>query len=266
LIEALSLLEVTIDFADEEVPVDVMPDVRAALNEVLEWIDAELVGLPAAELVRDGFEVAIVGPPNAGKSTLLNCLAGREAAITSDIAGTTRDVIEVRMDLGGYAVTFLDTAGLRDSSDPVEKIGIERGVIRAKAADMRVFLGSGFELIPEAEGDLIVLPKVDTAVSSLEGVSGKTGAGVADLLERIESVVSDRVGGLANATHDRHADALRGMKQVLSSAMRQVDRDAEPELTSQEIREALASLDALLGRTDVEDVLDVIFSNFCLGK
>ncbi|MCE8471849.1 50S ribosome-binding GTPase, partial [Rhodovulum sulfidophilum] len=130
LIRAAALLEATIDFADEDVPVDVTPEVTGLLDEVAASLRSEIDGVSVAERIRDGFEVAIVGPPNAGKSTLLNHLAGREAAITSEHAGTTRDVIEVRMDLDGLPVTFLDTAGLRESADEVETIGIARAVAR----------------------------------------------------------------------------------------------------------------------------------------
>lgn len=124
LVHAASLLEVTIDFADEEVPVDVSGEVRARLDHVLTGLDREIRGMDGAERIRSGFEVAIVGAPNVGKSSLLNALAGRDAAITSEIAGTTRDVIEVRMEIAGLPVTLLDTAGLRETQDPVEKIGI----------------------------------------------------------------------------------------------------------------------------------------------
>jgi len=126
LIRAAALLEATIDFADEDVPVDVTPEVTALVSGVRGELELEAQGVKAAERIRDGFEVAIVGPPNAGKSTLLNALAGREAAITSSVAGTTRDVIEVRMDLNGLPVTFLDTAGLRETTDEVEAVGVQR--------------------------------------------------------------------------------------------------------------------------------------------
>jgi len=135
-----ALLEATIDFVDEEVPVDVYPEVRDLVGVVATEVTHEASGVRVRERLRDGFEVALVGPPNSGKSTLLNRLAGRDAAITSDIAGTTRDVLEVRMDLDGLPVTVLDTAGLRESSDVLEEIGIARGQARAAQADVRVHL------------------------------------------------------------------------------------------------------------------------------
>ncbi|NBB81637.1 MAG: tRNA uridine-5-carboxymethylaminomethyl(34) synthesis GTPase MnmE, partial [Verrucomicrobia bacterium] len=140
LIRAAALLEATIDFADEEVPEDVSPEVSELLESVRAELDKEIAGVGSAERIREGFEVAIVGAPNVGKSTLLNVLAGRDAAITSEVAGTTRDVIEVRMDLSGLPVTLLDTAGLRTTEDEVESIGVDLAMKRAKAADLRVFL------------------------------------------------------------------------------------------------------------------------------
>ena len=140
LIRAASLLEVTIDFADEDVPVDIGPEVVTLLSGVRGEMRREIDGSRIAERIRDGFEVAIIGAPNAGKSTLLNALAGRDAAITSEIAGTTRDVIEVRMDLRGLPVTFLDTAGLRVATDDIERLGVARAQARAKDADLRVLL------------------------------------------------------------------------------------------------------------------------------
>ena len=140
LVRACALLEATIDFADEEVPVDVTPEVRNLVKATRAALIFEAGGVAMAERVRAGFEVAIVGKPNVGKSTLLNALAGREAALTSDVAGTTRDIIEVRMDLAGFAVTLLDTAGLRNTSDHVEELGVERALARANAADIRAVL------------------------------------------------------------------------------------------------------------------------------
>jgi tRNA modification GTPase len=140
LIRAAALIEATIDFADEDVPVDVSPEVSSLVSAVIEDLDREISGVGVAERIRTGFEVAILGAPNVGKSTLLNALAGRDAAITSDVAGTTRDVIEVRMDLRGLPVTLLDTAGLRDTTDRVEAIGVDRARTRAQSADLRVLL------------------------------------------------------------------------------------------------------------------------------
>ncbi|MGH1446043.1 MAG: tRNA uridine-5-carboxymethylaminomethyl(34) synthesis GTPase MnmE, partial [Cognatishimia sp.] len=174
LIRAAALIEATIDFADEDVPVDVTPEVEALLNGVLSVLAKEISGVETAERIRTGFEVAIVGAPNVGKSTLLNALAGREAAITSEFAGTTRDVIEVRMDLSGLPVTLLDTAGLRDTDDHVEGIGIERAKERAVAADLRVFLiedGQSPDFEPLA-GDIVVAAKADTLSDVRNAVSG----------------------------------------------------------------------------------------------
>ena len=160
LIRAVALIEATIDFADEDIPTDVSPEVLDLIDRTLADLQKEIAGSFAAERIREGFEVAIVGAPNAGKSTLLNVLAGRDAAITSEIAGTTRDVIEVRMDLGGLAVTLLDTAGLRETEDTIERIGVQRALERARLADLRLFLTedgslSGLGLKPEP-GDIVV--------------------------------------------------------------------------------------------------------------
>ena len=165
LIRAVSLIEATIDFADEDIPTDVTPEVLDLINKTQIEIKSEIDGSFAAERIREGFEVAIVGPPNIGKSTLLNALAGRDAAITSDVAGTTRDVIEVKMDINGFAVTLLDTAGLRETTDKVEKIGVELAKTRAKNADIRVFIthdGTVNELKLKPElNDIIVIGKSD---------------------------------------------------------------------------------------------------------
>lgn len=269
LIRAMALLEVTIDFADEEVPVDVTPEVTALLRKVMESLLSEVSGFAAAERVRDGFEVAIVGPPNIGKSTLLNALAGRDAAITSDIAGTTRDVIEVRMDVGGLAVTFLDTAGLRETEDEVEGLGIERAVLRANGADLRIVLTAG--LLPPGielqDDDLVLRGKSDLTDGEEPGISGKTGQGVGALLQHVQNVFQDRAASAGLAVHERHRLAMTQAGQVLESALHALELgDRATELAIEDIRQAVATLDALVGRIDVENVLDEIFSSFCLGK
>lgn len=268
LIQALSLLEATIDFADEEVPVDVSTDVDRLLSGVLQSLEREISGFGVAERVRTGFEVAIVGPPNAGKSTLLNALAGREAAITSEIAGTTRDVIEVRMDLGGLPVTFLDTAGLRDTDDVVESIGIQRAVDRAKRADLRIFLtGSADFSHLEASGDDIVVASKSDLRADGDGVSGKTGAGLSDLVDRVRDILVNRVAGAGLVSHERQKDiVVQGRAHLVAARSLAATGPAVYDLASEELRSGVFMLERLVGRVDVEDVLDKIFSSFCIGK
>jgi len=268
-IRAAALLEATIDFADEEVPVDVSPEVLSLLSTVSAELALESQGTLAAERIREGFEVAIVGPPNAGKSTLLNALAGREAAITSELAGTTRDVIEVRMDLGGLPVTVLDTAGLRETDDLVEGIGIERALERAAQADLRVILDTGEGSLPltPGEGDIVAKAKADLGSTGAFGVSGKTGAGVEELICRITATLETRAAGAAVATRERHRIAMDRAISALSEAEFEVRAGAErAELAAESIRTAIRALESLVGRVDVEAVLDEIFASFCLGK
>ena len=270
LLRAAALLEVTIDFADEEVPVDVAPEVLELTNDVSASLEQEIMGSFAAERIRDGFEVAILGAPNAGKSTLLNRLAGRDAAITSEIAGTTRDVIEVRMDLAGLPVTLLDTAGLRDTDDVVERVGVGLAKERAERADLRIFLKSHRDenpSVPLTEGDIVLLGKGDAHGGGVDTVSGKTGNGVDELVAKITAVLSERAAGVATATQLRHRIAMLDAKEALVLAVFEVKAGADrTELAAEHLRVALRKLDALIGRVDVEMVLGEIFSRFCLGK
>lgn len=269
LIRAASLLEAVIDFADEDVPTDVTPEVRQLISGVVTDLQREAAGVRIAERIRTGFEVAIVGLPNAGKSTLLNVLAGRDAAITSEYAGTTRDVIEVRMDLAGLPVTLLDTAGLRDTEDHVENLGIELARKRADAADLRVFLTEDpSELsIDMQAGDIQVRPKVDLRHDSEPGVSGKTGQGVDQLVSNISRVLSDRTTSHGIATRERHRIALVTAKDALTSSMSILESGPDLyDIAAEELRVAIRTLEALVGRIGVEDLLDEIFSSFCLGK
>jgi tRNA modification GTPase len=270
LIRAAALIEATIDFADEDVPLDVRPEVRALLDSVEEELRTELAGSAVAERVRDGFEVAILGRPNAGKSTLLNALAGREAAITSERAGTTRDVIEVRMNLQGLPVTVLDTAGLRDSEDEIERIGVARAIERASSADLRIFLLDQEDELPMVApraGDILVRGKADRLPGVEDAVSGKTGQGVDRLIGRIVAELEGRMATAGVLTRERHRKAITVALRSLESAKNELRSASErAELVAAELRSAILALDQLVGRIDVEDLLDEIFSSFCIGK
>ena len=269
LIRAAALIEATIDFADEEVPVDVSPEVLDLMAVVRAEMDAESRGVLIAERIRSGFEFAILGAPNVGKSTLLNRLAGREAAITSDIAGTTRDVIEVRMDLRGLAVTFLDTAGLRETTDPVERIGVERAQERAKAADLRIYMLEHDELpqLDLGNEDIIVRAKSDTNAADGFGVSGITGVGVDELVQKVSSTLASRAGQAGVAMRERHRFAMIRAVEYLDVASAELNNpDAMTDLIAEELRSAVRAVDSLIGRVDVEHVLDEIFLSFCIGK
>jgi tRNA modification GTPase len=269
LIRAAALLEATIDFADEDVPTDVTPEVNALLMSVRADMEKEIVGVEINERIRSGFEVAIVGAPNVGKSTLLNALAGRDAAITSEYAGTTRDVIEVRMELAGLPVTLLDTAGLRETDDFVEGIGISRAVQRADLADIRVFLTEdtdslGIEIKPE---DIVLRPKADTLANKKDAVSGKTGEGVTDLVARLTSILSTRTAQAGVATRERHRVAMERASAGLAKAQEVLGQGSDQyDIAAEELRSAIRALESLVGHVDVENLLDEIFASFCLGK
>lgn len=269
LIRAAALLEATIDFADEDVPVDVAPEVTALVTTVKDALIKEIEGVTTAERIRSGFEVAIVGAPNVGKSTLLNALAGREAAITSEYAGTTRDVIEVRMDLGGLPVTLLDTAGLRETEDVVESIGIDRARERAEQADLRIFLiesGQMLEMSPRQE-DLVVLAKADLSGNPENAVSGKTGAGIENLVLTVTERLKSKAANAGLATRLRHKQAMERGLASLDVSLDLVSREADvTDIAAEELRIAIRALDSLVGRVDVENILDEIFASFCLGK
>ncbi|WP_039018423.1 tRNA uridine-5-carboxymethylaminomethyl(34) synthesis GTPase MnmE [Halocynthiibacter namhaensis] len=270
LIRAAALIEATIDFADEEVPVDVSPEVADLITGVQSDVQKQLSGIDVSERIRDGFEVAIIGAPNVGKSTLLNALAGREAAITSEFAGTTRDVVEVRMDLGGLPVTILDTAGIRDTEDYVEGVGIERARARAKDADIRVFLCENTSDDPGVDfldGDIRLMAKADLHNGADNAVSGKTGAGVSNLVNHLRDVLVLRSASASIATRERHRIAMSRALTSMESARFELSLGSErSELAAEELRTGIRALDALIGRVDVENLLDEIFTSFCIGK
>lgn len=261
LIRAGALIEVSIDFADEEVPDEVPGEVLDLIGQTRAEIAALLKTYPATERLRQGYEVAIIGPPNAGKSTLLNRIARRDVALVSDIAGTTRDTIELRLDLRGLPVTLLDTAGLRDSADVVERMGVERARRRADDADLRIHLSvdgtwqDGFK-----PGDIVLRSKVDEAVDG-DSVSGLTGKGVESLLDRLYDVLRHRAADSGLISHKRQAEALERAHQALD-----IDGVAAPEILAEAIRQGNTALLSVVGLIGAEDYLDEIFSSFCIGK
>jgi tRNA modification GTPase len=264
LIKAGALVESSIDFADEDVPEDVPAEVFVLLANFRRELEEQIQGYSAAERIRNGFEVAIIGPPNAGKSSLINRIGRREVALVSDVAGTTRDIIELRIDLRGLAVTLLDTAGLREVQDQVESLGIVRARERARAADLRVHLSPTGEIdeMLWRQGDLRVASKSDLNANRGDlSVSSISGQGLDFLLERIFQTLSERTSGAALVSHQRQVSALIDALAALDG----ID-ELPPELLAETIRRSALSLDRLLGRIGAEDYLDVIFTSFCIGK
>ena len=280
LVLVLGRLEATIDFPDEELPPEIQErvhhDILALVDDVRHHMDDSRRG----ERLRQGLDIAIVGPVNAGKSSLLNLLARRDAAIVAETAGTTRDVIEVAMDLGGYPVVLADTAGLRQTVDAVEEEGVRRAQRRAEAADLKiaVFDGAdveGFRAAEEMldESTIVILNKTDLGAPAIRvecpvlasyAVSVAKGDGGEGFLEGLESAVAARIGLTANPalTRARHREALEGCV----GAMDRAAQAEQPELAAEDLRLAARALGRITGRVDVEDLLDVIFREFCIGK
>lgn len=265
LIRAGALIEASVDFADEEVPEHVPAEVFEILDRLKREFDDEIGGFPAAERLRNGLDVAVIGPPNAGKSSLINRIARRDIALVSDIEGTTRDIIEARLDLKGLAVTLLDTAGLRDTVDEIERLGVGLAKQRAMAADLRLHLSDRGGIISDLwqEGDITVATKSDLGhVKSGDiSISSVTGEGIDALLAMLYDKLSQKVVGAKTISHQRQVQALSDASDHLTG----ID-DLPPEILAETVRSAAASLDRLLGRIGAEEYLGVIFSSFCIGK
>ena len=282
LLNILALLEAEIDFPDEAgVPDDLIARVAPEIEALHEALTEHLESADRGEAVRDGFTVVLLGAPNAGKSSLLNRLAQRDAAIVSDIPGTTRDAIEVRINLRGFLVMLVDTAGLRaQAADVIEEEGMRRARVRAGAADLTIHVLDGGRALPPqlaglpASAGLIAVNKTDLgddwARAELSGaiypVSAKTGEGVESLVAAVAAEVEKRLSAreAPPLTRARHRQAASDAIVALSKASESLDRAAE--LAAEDIRLAARALGRLSGRVDVEDVLDVIFSSFCIGK
>ncbi len=272
LIRASAWAEASIDFSDEELPDGVLEKTNTVLAKITDEIQNHLSDSSSGELVREGVHLTVIGLPNAGKSSLINALAKRDVAIVSETPGTTRDVIEVRLDLGGYLVTVADTAGLRASPDAIEQEGVRRALARAEEADLVLLLldgsapDTGLASLPKA--DLIVWNKADLPwPQPREGsrLSLKTGEGLATLLETLTAKVKALVERQTDSpplTRARHRHALQ---EALAALSRAIQAD-ESELMAEDIRLALRALGRITGRVDIEDVLDVVFRDFCIGK
>jgi tRNA modification GTPase len=278
----LAHLEAAIDFPDEDLPPEIEDRILGETEGLVAEIERHLADGHRGERLRDGIDVAIVGPPNAGKSSLLNRIARRDVAITSPVPGTTRDVIEVAIDLGGYPIVLADTAGLRDSADAIEQEGKRRAVKRAEQAEIRLFVfdiahpadAAGASAWPGADTILVankidLVPAADTDLSppalpvSALPISALTGEGIDKLLTLLGERVAQTYRIEAPVlTRTRHRQAL----EEAAASLRRSFSAALPELRAEDLRLALRSLGRITGAVDVEDLLDVIFRDFCIGK
>ncbi|MBR0791212.1 tRNA uridine-5-carboxymethylaminomethyl(34) synthesis GTPase MnmE [Bradyrhizobium manausense] len=281
IIEASALIEAGIDFSDEgDVPAELRAPAVKAIMALHDEIEKVLAAQGHSERLRDGLVVAIAGEPNVGKSTLMNQLARREVAIVSPHAGTTRDVIEVQLDLDGYPVTVIDTAGIRETDDPVEQEGVRRARARAEDADLVLWLTDGERAAdPDAmrSGDRpgrsvwTVRNKIDLGTAAAGpsnefGISARRGDGIPELVEALVKFAADFFGTTEGAlvTRARQRDLLARASVSLRRSLELVEEGEE--LAAEELRAAAYALGRLLGRVDVEDVLGAIFQKFCIGK
>ena len=285
LLEALARLEAEIDFApEEEVPDDLMAEILPGLSALHGEIDAHLADGRRGERLRSGLRIALIGPPNAGKSSLLNRLAARDVAIVTDIPGTTRDVLETPLDLGGYPVTLADMAGLRASDDPVERVGVARALEQAADADIKLALfdgGTWPSVDPQTSGliddeTVVVLNKTDLLQPD-EGhriggrdallISCRTGDGIDRLIKHLTALAAEAMapGDAPYLTQARHRQALVEVSEALDR-IEASSSSPEIALVADDVRHAMQALGRITGRVGVEDVLDEIFSAFCIGK
>ena len=273
LLRALALVEAEIDFPDEEVPDNLARQASPVLGELAAMLEAALADGERGRRVRDGYSVVLIGETNAGKSSLFNALVAREAAIVTDIPGTTRDVLDARLEIGGYVVTLSDTAGLRDSADPIEAEGVRRARARAESADLRLWVRApGDADGPSAslfrDDDLVVRTKSDLGVDgSGLSVSVRTGDG----LEALHDWLAGRLGrdlsgsDFPPVTRARHAQRLGAALSYVRSASVAIER-GRAELAGDDLRAAGRALSSVTGEVGVEDVLGEVFASFCIGK
>lgn len=265
--QSMAQQEALIDFPDEDLPPEVDAALLANIAALRDEMVAALAAAPAAGRLREGLEFVILGPPNAGKSTLLNVLAGEEVAIVSEIPGTTRDAVGVRLDLGGVPVHLTDTAGLRETADAIEAEGVRRAQTRAAQADFLLLVaapGEDFAQVPAHIPALRLRTKADVGGADGFCVSARTGAGMSALRARLAQAAQELTDtkGAATLARPRQMACVRDTANALARAL---EWD-EPELRGEELRLAAAALARLVGAIAVEEVLDAVFSGFCIGK
>ena len=273
---SLAWAEAAIDFADEALPDGLLSRVRAEIKQIDKEIQDHIHDRGRGELIRDGIFLTVIGPPNVGKSSLINALAKRDVAIVAETAGTTRDIIEVRLDLGGYAVIVADTAGLREVASLVESEGVRRALARAEASDLLLLLldasapdplvGLHGELARRASLTVWNKSDLDPACgrSGLK-ISVRTGAGMDALLQALEQKVAERLDKGREApllTRARHRHSF----EQASTALKRALDTSEGELFAEDLRLAVRAIGRITGRVDVEELLDVVFRDFCIGK
>ena len=273
ILEALALTEIMIDFTDQEVPEDTCYEIDRVLRILLKNLNQELGRYKTSELVRDGFDITIIGKPNVGKSSLLNYIAGKERAIVSEVAGTTRDIIELSIDLKGYRVNFFDTAGIHETKDSIELIGIDRAKTKAKNSDMRIFLLENNDLVKNfgleiKSDDLVFNAKSDLFNSTKKaGISGKTGDGVNKMLDIVFQKIKNKTRYNSVLINERHKNIIEITISSLTSAQEELKRtNVQIEIVAELLRSSITQLDLLIGKINVEDILGAIFSSFCIGK
>jgi tRNA modification GTPase len=281
LIKASSLVEAYIDFPDEDLPTNVIKELREVVDSLINTIDEHLNDNRKGEILRNGLHITILGAPNVGKSSLLNLLAKREVAIVSNIAGTTRDIIEVNLDIAGYLVTLADTAGIREDADIIEKEGIKRALDKAGYTDLKLVLFDA-SLLPDLDPftlkliddkTIILFNKTDIAKEALPenihgikplGVAIEKNIGVDELLNLLKDYVTKELGTSSAPvlTRVRHRQNL----QECQKSLQHFTLDKDIELAAEDLRMACVYLGRITGKIDVDTILGEIFSNFCIGK
>jgi len=270
-LKILSLIEANIDFYEDVDDTDIIKKVTESIFCLEKDLIKEKKGFKFSESLRSGFIVSIVGKPNSGKSTLINKLAKRNVAITSRISGTTRDIIELRYNLDGIPIVFLDTAGIRKSKNKIEKIGISKSLKKANKSDLRVILSENIEEVlslglKKSSLDIVLRPKGDLKGSE-PSISGKTGKGIKNLLQEIKERLYSKKISSSVINRTRHLERVNICINYINNIKELVSRDIiELELLANELRGIILNIDGLLGLIDTESMLGEIFSNFCIGK
>jgi tRNA modification GTPase len=272
IIRAAAWIEASIDFPDEDVPDTTLSESKSQIAELLQEIESHVADGRRGEILRDGVHVAVIGPPNVGKSSLVNALARRDVAIVSEVAGTTRDVIEVRLDLAGYPVVLADTAGLREAKDAIEAEGVRRAEARARAADITLLVldasaPKGIEASIQNKADIIVWNKCDIASIARSGlmISAKSGEGLHELISRLAGKAKELAGAreAPALTRARHRNELESAIASLRAALQNF---SHCDLAAEDMRCALQAIGRITGRVDLEELLDSVFRDFCIGK